>query len=95
MNDPLLSRVWRTLQDEGLGSFWLKSLDALGYRRLYLLRRPLAEPILDSPTMLPVAIRWLTLEEVQDCCAAWALPRRSVWHGCGTCVTRPVWTRSC
>jgi len=66
MNDPLWSRVWRALQEEGLGSFWLKSLDALGYRRLYLLRRPLAEPILDCPTMLPVAIGWLTLEEVQD-----------------------------
>ena len=66
MNDPLWSRVWRTLQEEGLGSFWLKSLDALGYRRLYLLRRPLAEPILDCPTTLPVAIGWLTLEEVQD-----------------------------
>jgi GNAT superfamily N-acetyltransferase len=66
MNDPLWSRVWRTLQEEGLGSFWLKSLDALGYRRLYLLRRPLAEPILDCPTTLPVKIDWLTLEEVQD-----------------------------
>ena len=66
MNDPLWSRVWRTLQDEGLGSFWLKSLDALGYRRLYLLRRSLAEPILDCPTMLPVAIDWLTIEDVQD-----------------------------
>ena len=66
MNDPLWCRVWRTLHEEGLGSFWLKSLDALGYRRLYLLRRPLAEPILDCPTTLPVAIGWLTLEEVQD-----------------------------
>lgn len=66
MSDPLLSRVWRTLQEEGLRSFWLKSLDALGYRRLYLLRRPLVEPILDCPTTLPVAIGWLTLEEVQD-----------------------------
>ena len=66
MNDPLWSRVWRTLQEEGLGSFWLKSLDALGYRRLYLLRRPLAEPIVDCPTTLPVAIGWLTLEDVQD-----------------------------
>jgi GNAT superfamily N-acetyltransferase len=66
MSDPLWSRVWRTLQEEGLGSFWLKSVDALGYRRLYLLRRPLAEPILDCPTTLPVEIGWLTLEEVQD-----------------------------
>lgn len=66
MSDPLWKRVWRTASDEGLGSVWLKSLDALGYRRLYLLRRPLAEPILDCPTTLPVAIRWLTLEEVQD-----------------------------
>ena len=65
MSDPLLSRVWRTLQEEGLRSFWLKSIDALGYRRLYLLRRPLAEPILDCPTTLPVAIGWLTLEDVQ------------------------------
>lgn len=65
MSDPLLSRVWRTLQKEGLRSFWLKSIDALGYRRLYLLRRPLAEPILDCPTALPVAIGWLTLEDVQ------------------------------
>ena len=66
MSDPFWSRVWRTLQEEGLGSFWLKSLDALGYRRMYLLRRPLAEPILDCPTTLPVAIGWLTLEEMQD-----------------------------
>ena len=66
MNDPLCSRAWRTAREEGLGSFWLKSLDALGYRRLYLLRRPLAEPILDCPTTLPVEIDWLTLEEVQD-----------------------------
>jgi ribosomal protein S18 acetylase RimI-like enzyme len=66
MNDPLWRRVWRTLHEEGLASFWLKSLDALGYRRLYLLRRPLAEPIVDCPTTLPVAIGWLTLEEVQD-----------------------------
>jgi GNAT superfamily N-acetyltransferase len=65
MNDPLWCRVWRTLHEEGLGSFWLKSIDALGYRRLYLLRRPLAEPILDCPTTLPVAIGWLTLEDVQ------------------------------
>ena len=66
MNDSLWNRVWRTLQEEGLGSFWLKSLDALGYRRMYLLRRPLAEPILDCPTTLPVVIGWLTLEDVQD-----------------------------
>jgi GNAT superfamily N-acetyltransferase len=66
MSDPLWRRVWRTLQKEGLGSLWLKSLDALGYRRLYLLRRPLAEPILDCPTTVPVAIGWLTNEELQD-----------------------------
>jgi GNAT superfamily N-acetyltransferase len=66
MSDPLWSRVWPTLREEGLGSFWLKSIDALGYRRLYLLRRPLAEPILDCPTMLLVSIDWLTREEVQD-----------------------------
>ena len=66
MNDPLGRRVWCTLQEEGLGSFWLKSLDALGYRRMYLLRRPLAEPILECPTTLPVEIGWLTLEEVRN-----------------------------
>ena len=66
MSDPLWRQAWRTLKKEGLGSFWLKSLDALGYRRLYLLRRPLAEPIADCPTALPVAVDWLTLEEVQD-----------------------------
>ena len=66
MSDPLWRRVWRTLQKEGLGSLWLKSLDALGYRRLYLLRRPLAEPILDCPTTVPVAIGWLTNGELQD-----------------------------
>ena len=58
MSDPLWRRVWRTLQEEELGSFWLKSLDALGYRRMYLLRRPLAEPIVDCPTTLPVAMGW-------------------------------------
>jgi hypothetical protein len=66
MSDPLWRRVWRTLQEEGLGSFWLKSLDALGYRRMYLLRRRLTEPILDCPPALPVEIGWLMLEEVQD-----------------------------
>jgi len=66
MNDPLWRRVWHAVREEGLGSFWLKSIDALGYRRMYLLRRPLAEPILDCPTTLPVVLGWLTLEEVQD-----------------------------
>jgi len=66
MSEPLWRRVWRTLQKEGLGSLWLKSLDALGYRRLYLLRRPLVEPIGDCPTTLPVKIGWLTFEELQD-----------------------------
>lgn len=66
MNDSPWSRAWRTAREEGLGNFWLKSLDALGYRRLYLLRRPLSEPILDCPTRLPVAMGWLALAEVQD-----------------------------
>jgi GNAT superfamily N-acetyltransferase len=66
MSETLWKRVWRTLQKEGLGSLWLKSLDALGYRRLYLLRRPLVEPIGDCPTTLPVEIGWLTFEELPD-----------------------------
>jgi GNAT superfamily N-acetyltransferase len=66
MSDPLWMRLWRTLQQDGCGGLWLKSLDASGYRRLYLLRRPLVEPIRDCPTTLPVEVDWLTPEGVHD-----------------------------
>lgn len=64
MSERLPARVWRTLREEGLRGFWFRSLAVLGYRRLYLLRRPLSEPIPDCATAVPVPIEWLTVEDV-------------------------------
>lgn len=64
MNERLPARAWRILRDEGLGSAWFRFLFMLGYRRLFVLRRPLGEPIPSCPARLPLAITWLTREEL-------------------------------
>jgi GNAT superfamily N-acetyltransferase len=64
MNERLPARAWRILRDKGLGSAWFRFLYVLGYRRLYVLRRPLGEPIPSCPARLLLAIAWLTREEL-------------------------------
>ena len=64
MSERFPARVWRTLREEGLRGLWFRSLAVLGYRRLYLLRRPLSEPIPDCAAAVPVTIEWLTVEDV-------------------------------
>ena len=64
MSERLPARAWRTLCEEGLRGLWFRSLAVLGYRRLYLLRRPLSEPIPDCAAAVPVTIEWLTAEDV-------------------------------
>jgi ribosomal protein S18 acetylase RimI-like enzyme len=60
MSGDLLQRVWQVLRREGIRSFLFKLLDVLGYRRLFLLGRSLAEPIPDVQTALPLTMNWLT-----------------------------------
>jgi GNAT superfamily N-acetyltransferase len=62
MSELLPFRACRALREEGILSVWFKSLDVLGYRRLYLLRRPLSEPIPERSASLPVTIDWLVAE---------------------------------
>ncbi len=54
-SDRALGRAWSVLRDEGLRSFSLKLASELGYRRLLLLERSLAQPIPDHTPRLPVA----------------------------------------
>ena len=54
------------LRSEGLESFWFKLLGEIGYRRLLLLERPLAQPISDFTPGLPVRIDTLKESEVRD-----------------------------
>ena len=62
MSEPLPLRAWRTLHEEGIGSVWFRSLAVLGFRRLYLLRRPLRNPLPSCTASLPVTIDWLVPE---------------------------------
>jgi GNAT superfamily N-acetyltransferase len=64
MNAPLPAPAWRIIRDKGLGNAWFRCLNVLGYRRLYVLRRPLVEAIPSGPARLPLAIAWLTREDL-------------------------------
>ncbi len=54
------------LRSEGFKSFWFKLLGELGYRRLLLLERTLAQPISDFTPALPLRIDTLKEKEVED-----------------------------
>jgi GNAT superfamily N-acetyltransferase len=62
MSEPLPLRAWRALREEGIRSVWFRSLAVLGFRRLYLLRRRLSEPIPACTASLPLTIDWLVPE---------------------------------
>lgn len=85
MNERLLSRAWRTLREEGPRGVWFRSLETVGYRRRYLLRRPLCEPLPDRTTSLPLEIDWLTPGTLADYRAFRAAGDDSaaVWLGSG------------
>jgi GNAT superfamily N-acetyltransferase len=59
-------RALSVLRDEGLGSFWFKSLSVLGYRRLVLLERDLTSPEPQVATGLALGIAMLEPGEVDD-----------------------------
>ena len=59
-------RALSVLRDEGFGSFWFKSLSALGYRRLVLLERYLTPPEPQVETGLPLGIAMLKPGDVDD-----------------------------
>lgn len=59
MSESLSARAWQVLREEGIRSVWFRSLGVFGYRRLFLLRRPLSEPIAACAPSLPVGIGWL------------------------------------
>lgn len=63
MSASLPIRAWRTLREEGVRSAWFRSLALLGYRSLYVLRRPLSEPIPACEPSLPVTIGWLAPDD--------------------------------
>lgn len=63
MSERLPARVLRTLREDGLRGFWFRALAVLGFRRLYLLRRPLSAPIPDCGASVPVTIEWLSAED--------------------------------
>jgi len=65
MTAPLAIRAWQTLRETGLRGVWFKLLAGLGYRRLYVLRRALSEPIPGGPSP-PVSIDWLAPASVRD-----------------------------
>jgi GNAT superfamily N-acetyltransferase len=66
MNGSRMSRAWETLQREGIRSFWFKLVDVLGYRRLFLLRRSLNEPLSRVDCRLPIRMEWLLPEGVGE-----------------------------
>jgi GNAT superfamily N-acetyltransferase len=66
MNGSRISRAWETLQREGIRSFWFKLVDVLGYRRVFLLRRSLNEPLSRIDCQLPIRMEWLLPEGVGE-----------------------------
>lgn len=59
-------RALLTLRGEGVRSFWFKLLAQLGYRRLLLLDRPLADAVPEFSPTLPVEIAQLTRDELDE-----------------------------
>lgn len=59
-------RAIAVLRDQGLKSFWFKMLGGLGYRRMLLLERSLAESVSEDTAGLPVHVDMLRESEVDD-----------------------------
>ena len=66
MSGSRIARAWETLRHEGVRSFWFKLADVLGYRRLFLLRRSLNEPLPHVDCPLPITMEWLRPEGFGD-----------------------------
>jgi GNAT superfamily N-acetyltransferase len=66
MRLPSVRRAWQGLREEGLRAFWFKLLGKLGYRRMYLLERALAEPPAVAPLPPGVTLAWLRRDQVDE-----------------------------
>ncbi len=60
----IASRSLEILREEGVRGFWFKLLAELGYRRLLLLQRPLAEPIPELEASLPLQFDLLEPDDI-------------------------------
>lgn len=59
-------RAVAVLRRQGLKSFWFKILGELGYRRMLLFERSLAQPVSEVVAGLPVSVDLLRESEVDD-----------------------------
>jgi GNAT superfamily N-acetyltransferase len=61
-----LARAWAVLRDDGPRIFWLKLAGDLGYRRLLLLQRSLAQEIPEPAARVPVIVEILPPEAADE-----------------------------
>jgi ribosomal protein S18 acetylase RimI-like enzyme len=66
----VFSRAWNVWRNEGPRSFWFKLCTALGYHRLLVLERSLADPIPEFEPRLAVSLQVLADDALDDCLAA-------------------------
>jgi ribosomal protein S18 acetylase RimI-like enzyme len=65
-----ISRAWSVWRNEGPRSFWFKLCAELGYHRLLVLERSLADPIPDFEPRLAVSVQRLDRGDLDDYLAA-------------------------
>ena len=85
----VFSRAWYVWRNEGPRSFWFKLCDALGYHRLLVLERSLADPIPEFEPRLQVSLEVLAADAIDDCLAARPGTSRALllerWHAGDAC----------
>lgn len=59
-------RARQVLREQGARGLYFKLLAELGYRRLFLLERSLADPILPMAPRIPLEMDWLEPQQVAD-----------------------------
>ncbi len=62
----LFARAITVLREEGIKSFWFKSLSEVGYRRYLLLERLLDDPIPHTEPRVPITIDLLKKTEAEE-----------------------------
>jgi RimJ/RimL family protein N-acetyltransferase len=66
LTSDLLVRAITVLREEGIKSFWFKSLSEMGYRRYLLLERMLDDPISHTEARMPITIDLLKKTEADE-----------------------------
>jgi RimJ/RimL family protein N-acetyltransferase len=66
LTSNLFVRAITVLREEGIKSFWFKSLSEMGYRRYLLLERMLDDPIPHTEARLPITIDLLKKTETEE-----------------------------